>query len=285
MVFPAARVHGDTDESIVVESAVASGVSQKAAEHGIARFHDELANVMSEGEEELAQDQPAYPGAAESIVELDKHGFVQTGSTGNIRYAAETKLRVTGLDSHLRLDLGAYGSDFRDRLGCSHTTDGGINHISYRCYLGITSRWGASKEASGSERSLRCNAITGGDSMRMRTFAVGVGLVATTLAPAGLTAVADAAPGDAMCHVTANNPHHSKGSPGWIVGKGRISCTADIDSVKVIVKLERKQDGKWVTVGNTGTTVVGLPGRWHGSIRGLSATRVADREGQHVRVW
>lgn len=89
--------------------------------------------------------------------------------------------------------------------------------------------------------------------MTMRTFAVGVGLVATTLAPSGLTAVADAAPGDAMCHVAANNPHHSKGSPGWIVGKGRISCTADIDSVKVIVKLERKQDGKWVTVGNTGT--------------------------------
>ncbi len=114
--FPAARVHGYTDESIVVESAVASGVSHEAAEHGIARFHDELANVMSEGEEELARDQPAYPDAAESTAELDKHGFVQTVSTGNMRYAAETELRVAGLDSHLRLDLGAYGSDSRDRL-------------------------------------------------------------------------------------------------------------------------------------------------------------------------
>lgn len=116
VVFPAARVHGYTDESIVVESAVASGVSQAAAEGGIARFHGELANVMSEGEEELARDQPAYPGVAESIADLDKHGFVQTVLTGNMRYAAETKLRVAGLDSHLRLDLGAYGSDSRDRL-------------------------------------------------------------------------------------------------------------------------------------------------------------------------
>jgi phosphoglycolate phosphatase-like HAD superfamily hydrolase len=116
VVFPAARVHGFTDESIVVETAVVSGISPEAAEHGIARFHDELANVMSEGEEELARDQPAYPGAAESIAELAEHGFVQTVLTGNMRYAAETKLRVAGLDSHLRLDLGAYGSDSRDRL-------------------------------------------------------------------------------------------------------------------------------------------------------------------------
>jgi hypothetical protein len=33
-----------------------------------------------------------------------------------MRYAAETEPRVAGLDSHLRLDLGAYGSDSRDRL-------------------------------------------------------------------------------------------------------------------------------------------------------------------------
>lgn len=45
-----------------------------------------------------------------------QHGFVQTVLTGNMRYAAETELRVAGLDSHLRLDLGAYGSDSRDRL-------------------------------------------------------------------------------------------------------------------------------------------------------------------------
>jgi hypothetical protein len=64
-------VHGYTDESIVVESAVASGVSHEAAEHGIARFHDELANVMSEGEEELARDQPAAAHLLD--VAVDRH--------------------------------------------------------------------------------------------------------------------------------------------------------------------------------------------------------------------
>ncbi|MGV9924492.1 hypothetical protein [Nocardia rhamnosiphila] len=91
MVFPAARVHGFTDESIVVETAVASGISQNVAEDGVSRFHDELTSVMSEGEEELARDQPAYVGAAESIAELNKHGFAQTILTGNMRYAAEIK--------------------------------------------------------------------------------------------------------------------------------------------------------------------------------------------------
>jgi hypothetical protein len=71
VVFPAARVHGYTDESIVVESAVASGVSHEAAEHGIARFHDERANVMSEGEEELARDQPAAAHLLD--VAVDRH--------------------------------------------------------------------------------------------------------------------------------------------------------------------------------------------------------------------
>lgn len=68
--------------------------------------------------------------------------------------------------------------------------------------------------------------------------------VAPILAPVSVSA----APGDATCHITADNPHHSKGSPGWIVGKGRISCTADIDSLEIIVQIERKQNGKWVVV-------------------------------------
>lgn len=90
--------------------------------------------------------------------------------------------------------------------------------------------------------------------MNTRIATIAAGLVAAALAAPGLApAVAGAAPGNAACHVEANNPHHSKGSPGWIVGKGRISCTAAIDSVKVIVRLERKENGKWVAVGNTGT--------------------------------
>ncbi|WP_147404306.1 hypothetical protein [Nocardia panacis] len=84
-----------------------------------------------------------------------------------------------------------------------------------------------------------------------------LGLVAPVLAPAN----AEAASGDgnAACHITADNPHHSKGSPGWIVGKGRISCTADIDSLEIIVQIERKQGGNWVVVSGPDKTSYASP--------------------------
>lgn len=116
VVFPTARVHGYTDESIVVDTAVASGISPEVAEGRVQDFHQQLARVMAEGQEELARDQPAYPGAAATIQALSSRGFVQTVLTGNLRSAAEVKLRATGLNQYLDLDIGAFGSDARDRF-------------------------------------------------------------------------------------------------------------------------------------------------------------------------
>ncbi|WP_280236351.1 HAD family hydrolase [Nocardia cyriacigeorgica] len=116
VTFPTARVHGYTDESIAIDTAISSGVPADIAESGIARFHRELSSVMSEGKQELAYEQPAYPGAAESIAELHNRGFVQTVLTGNLRAAAEVKLRVNGLNTHLDLDVAAFGDDARDRF-------------------------------------------------------------------------------------------------------------------------------------------------------------------------
>ncbi|MEU4711081.1 HAD family hydrolase [Nocardia salmonicida] len=116
VVFPTSRVHGYTDESIVVDTAIASGVTEEAAEEGFSRYPDVLMDVMSHGEAELARDQAAYPGAARTITALAEHGYVQTALTGNLRVSAEFKLSVAGLDSHLDLDIGAFGSDARDRF-------------------------------------------------------------------------------------------------------------------------------------------------------------------------
>jgi phosphoglycolate phosphatase len=116
VVFPESRVHGYTDESIVIDTAVASGVPATTAEQGLARYADVLARVMQEGREELLRDQAPYPGAAESMAALDNAGFVQTVLTGNLRFSAEFKLRVVRLDEHLDLSIGAYGSDCRDRF-------------------------------------------------------------------------------------------------------------------------------------------------------------------------
>ncbi|GAB2710517.1 hypothetical protein [Nocardia thraciensis] len=49
VVFPKARVHGYTDESIVVDTAIASGVQPEVAEGGVERFHEAMARVMSDG--------------------------------------------------------------------------------------------------------------------------------------------------------------------------------------------------------------------------------------------
>jgi phosphoglycolate phosphatase len=116
VVFPSKRVHGYTDESIVVDTAVCSGVALDLAEAGIPRFHDVLAQVMAEGRDELAREQPAYPGAADTLAALHQRGFVQTVLTGNLRVAAEVKLSVAGLDTYLDLSIGGFGSDARDRF-------------------------------------------------------------------------------------------------------------------------------------------------------------------------
>ena len=116
VVFSSKRVHGYTDESIVIDTAVCSGVPTDRAEAGIQRFHDVMAQVMADGRDELAREQPAYPGAAETILALHGDGIIQTVLTGNLQAAAEIKLNVTGLDRHLDLSIGGFGSDARDRF-------------------------------------------------------------------------------------------------------------------------------------------------------------------------
>ncbi|MEU7925132.1 HAD family hydrolase [Micromonospora sp. NPDC049107] len=116
VVFPDKKVHGYTDESIAIDTAITSGVDALAAEAGIPAFREAIAAVMQEGRRELAEVQPPYPGAAASIAELHGRGFHQTVLTGNLRSAAEVKLQVSGLDEFLDLRIGGFGSDARDRF-------------------------------------------------------------------------------------------------------------------------------------------------------------------------
>ena len=53
---------------------------------------------------------------AESIAELHRQGFVQTVLTGNLRAAAEVKVASLNVQGELDLQIGAYGSDNRDRF-------------------------------------------------------------------------------------------------------------------------------------------------------------------------
>lgn len=116
VTFPEKKVHGYTDESIVIDTAIASGIASAEAEAGVPRFHQVLGEVMEAGRNELAHVQPPYPGVADSIGELHRRGFVQTVLTGNLRVAAEIKIQSLDLEGELDLEIGGYGSDERDRF-------------------------------------------------------------------------------------------------------------------------------------------------------------------------
>lgn len=116
VTFPEKKVHGYTDESIVIDTAIASGIASSDAEAGVSRFHRVMAEVMETGRDELARVQPPYPGVVGSVAELHRQGFVQTVLTGNLRVAAEIKIQSLGLGDELDLEIGAYGSDERDRF-------------------------------------------------------------------------------------------------------------------------------------------------------------------------
>src|SRR5205814_10354897 len=71
--FPTRR-----SSDLTIDTAVCSGIAPDAAEAGVGRFGQVLMDVMAEGHEELARDQPAYPGVADTIEALHRSGLVQT---------------------------------------------------------------------------------------------------------------------------------------------------------------------------------------------------------------
>ena len=62
VTFPEKKVRGYTDESIVIDTAIASGINPADAEARIARVSIVLTEVMQAGRDELARVQPPYPG-------------------------------------------------------------------------------------------------------------------------------------------------------------------------------------------------------------------------------
>ena len=74
-----------------------------------------LADAYGELADEVRAVTRALPGAGAAIDALAAREALQTVVTGNVRAAAIAKLGAAGLQQHLRLDLGGYGSDHADR--------------------------------------------------------------------------------------------------------------------------------------------------------------------------
>jgi len=105
---------GRTDHDIAVDTLELNGVEDGEALWPA--FAAALAESLAAREDQMAADGRALPGVREAIAALDQAGgVVQSLLTGNVKPNAATKLRAFGLDGLLDLEIGAYGSDARER--------------------------------------------------------------------------------------------------------------------------------------------------------------------------
>ena len=108
------KMAGKTDPQIALEILVELGVP--APEASLGAIEAALERALHARAGQLRAEGVVLPGVPEAIAALDEAGAVQTLVTGNVAPNAQTKLSALGLiPSAIRLDLGAYGSDDRDR--------------------------------------------------------------------------------------------------------------------------------------------------------------------------
>jgi phosphoglycolate phosphatase-like HAD superfamily hydrolase len=103
---------GRTDPDIAARILDAAGVDDPSL---VPAVLERLALAYEELADELRAAVVVLPGVEATLRNLEVRGAVQTVVTGNIRPAAAAKIAAAGLDAHLRMDVGAYGSDHHDR--------------------------------------------------------------------------------------------------------------------------------------------------------------------------
>jgi phosphoglycolate phosphatase-like HAD superfamily hydrolase len=105
------RTDGRTDHAIMTDLFAAHGIGA-AQQPDREQIVTALAEAGSAGRDELAAGGRALPGAAECLAALAaRPGVVRSVLTGNVEANARLKLATFGLDRHLDLSVGGYGSD------------------------------------------------------------------------------------------------------------------------------------------------------------------------------
>ena len=106
---------GKTDSQIALEVLALHDVGETSALERMARFHGHYAGLLEEAYDELCAGVRVLPGVHVVLDALDAAGAIQSLLTGNLRVTAELKLRAAGLAERFAFDVGAFGSDHRDR--------------------------------------------------------------------------------------------------------------------------------------------------------------------------
>lgn len=107
---------GKTDPQIALEILAGMGLDATDGEHHLSGVVDRLEQELAGAVELIRARGRVLPGVEEVLAALDADDdVVQSVLTGNTAANAATKLAALGLDHWLDLEIGAYGSDDRDR--------------------------------------------------------------------------------------------------------------------------------------------------------------------------
>jgi phosphoglycolate phosphatase len=110
----AIQLAGRTDPEIALELLAAQGVPD--GEVRLAEFSTALERALAAKAATMGERGRALPGAREALAALQhRPGVLQSVLTGNLRANAVLKLATLGLDRYVDFEVGAYGSDHRER--------------------------------------------------------------------------------------------------------------------------------------------------------------------------
>ena len=107
---------GKTDGQIALEILALHGWTETAATPHLDAFREMYVAALHEVRSSLAEHVTVLPGVPETLERLASIGARQSLLTGNYEASARLKLGSVGLDHHFDFDIGAFGSDDRDRL-------------------------------------------------------------------------------------------------------------------------------------------------------------------------
>jgi phosphoglycolate phosphatase-like HAD superfamily hydrolase len=106
---------GKTDQQIVVETLALHAINEKRALAAFKQFSVRYGELVEGGASDLPQALRVLPGVPAVLQRLDRMRVPQSLLTGNIASVAAHKLRAVELAHFFDLEIGAYGSDHRDR--------------------------------------------------------------------------------------------------------------------------------------------------------------------------
>lgn len=106
---------GKTDLQIALEVLDLAQVARDRAELLLSDFREAYRVELEQQRPNLVGDLRVLPGVEKTLAALQAQGVIQTLLTGNLEPIARIKLACVGLDHYVDFELGAFGSDHRDR--------------------------------------------------------------------------------------------------------------------------------------------------------------------------